>query len=179
MQMVYMLPSNQYPILPCSGHGDPEDPVGRHGALINMQEITDLVQPGYYVVLSPEGLPVEIPINEEGPIPRATTGSPSKVDPRFENLRRRVRGRDQHCVVTRTRSFRFIGLGAAHIFPVAHLDLWRSGSWKQHITDDKYDGETGIHSVQNGILLDKTAHIYFDKYLLAIDPDVGIALLFI
>jgi hypothetical protein len=49
---------------------------------------------------------------------------------------------------------------------------WRSVSWKQHITDDSYDGETGIHSVQNGILLDGTAHTYFDKYLLAINPDV-------
>ncbi|KAF8258130.1 hypothetical protein EI94DRAFT_1191543 [Lactarius quietus] len=28
-----------------------------------------------------------------------------------------------------------------------------------------------MHSVQNVILLDCTAHIYFDKYLLAIDPD--------
>ncbi|KAH9036351.1 hypothetical protein EDB85DRAFT_781078 [Lactarius pseudohatsudake] len=171
MQIVYMLPSNQYATFPCLEHGDPEDPVGQHGAPINMQANTDLVQPGYYVVLSPEGLPVEIPINDEGPVPRAATRSLSKVDHRSENFRRLVRERDRHCVVTRTRNFRFIGLEAAHIFPVAHLDLWRSGSWQQHITDDKYDGETGIHSVQNGILLDSTAHIYFGKYLLAINPD--------
>ena len=49
---------------------------------------------------------------------------------------------------------------------------WRSASWQQHITDDSYVGETGIHSVQNGILLDGVAHTYFDKYLLAINPDV-------
>ncbi|KAH9044264.1 hypothetical protein EDB84DRAFT_1470391 [Lactarius hengduanensis] len=179
IQIVYMLPSNQYATFPCLGHSDPEDPVGQHGAPINMQANTDLVQPGYYVVLSPAGLAVDIPINDEGPLPRAATQSPSKVGPRSENFRRLVRERDRHCVVTRTRNFRFIGLEAAHIFPVAHLDLWRSGSWQQHITDDKYDGETGIHSVQNGILLDSTAHIYFDKYLLAINPDVGFTLLFI
>ena len=31
-----------------------------------------------------------------------------------------------------------------------------------------------MHSVQNGILLDSTAHIYFDKYMLAINPDARI-----
>ncbi|KAH9000280.1 hypothetical protein EDB92DRAFT_484339 [Lactarius akahatsu] len=140
MQIVYMLPFNQYATFPCLGHGDPEDPVGQHGAPINMQANTDLVQPGYCVVLSPEGLPVGIPINDEGPIPRAATRSLSKLDPRSKKFRRLVRERDRHCVVTRTRNFRFIGLETAHIFPVAHLDLWRSGSWQQHITDDKYDG---------------------------------------
>ena len=29
-----------------------------------------------------------------------------------------------------------------------------------------------MHSVQYGILLDCTPRIYFDKYFLAIDPDV-------
>ena len=56
---------------------------------------------------------------------------------------------------------------------------WRSGSWQQEIADDKYDGETGMHSVQNGNLLDSTAHIYFDKYLLAINPDVCISQIFL
>ena len=40
-----------------------------------------------------------------------------------ENFRRRVRERDRCCVVTRELNFRFIGLEAAHIFPLAHLDL--------------------------------------------------------
>jgi hypothetical protein len=49
---------------------------------------------------------------------------------------------------------------------------WKSGSWQQQITDDKYVGETGIHSVQNGILLEAGAHAFFDKYMIAINPDV-------
>jgi hypothetical protein len=49
---------------------------------------------------------------------------------------------------------------------------WRSGSWQQQITDDEYDGETGIHSVQNGILLRSDVHVFFDKYMMAINPDV-------
>jgi len=65
----------------------------------------------------------------------------------------------------------FIALEAAHIFPVAHIDLWRSGSWQQQINDDEYVGETGIHSIQNGILLNSEAHAYFDTYSLAINPD--------
>ena len=36
-----------------------------------------------------------------------------------------------------------------------------------------------MHSVQNGILLDSTAHVYFDKYLLAINPDVCITRIFL
>ncbi|KAN0127885.1 hypothetical protein V8E53_014332 [Lactarius tabidus] len=170
MQIVYVLPFDQYATFPCLEDGDPENPVTQHGELINMQA-NHPVQTGYYVILSPEGSPNEIPINEENPVPRTATRLLSKMDQCSENFRRRVRERDRHCVVTGTRNSRFIGLDAAHIFPLAQLELWRSLSWQQHITDDSYDGETGIHSVQNGILLDGTAHIYFDKYLLAINPD--------
>ena len=56
---------------------------------------------------------------------------------------------------------------------------WRLELWQQHITDDLYDGETGIPSVQNGILLDGVVHIYFDKYLLAINLDVCITPIFL
>jgi len=171
MQIVYMLPFDQYATFPCSENGDPEDPAGQHGEPINMQAANHPVQLGYYVILSPEGSAIDIPINQENPIPRAATRSLSKMDPRSEVFRRRVRERDVRCVVTGELDPEFIGLEAAHIFPLAHLDLWRSGSWQQHITDDAYDGETGIHSVQNGILLDSTAHKLFDKYLLAINPD--------
>jgi hypothetical protein len=51
---------------------------------------------------------------------------------------------------------------------------WREEHWQQQITDDEYAGETGIHSVQNGILMDSSTHFFFDKYLLAINPDVRI-----
>jgi hypothetical protein len=33
-------------------------------------------------------------------------------------------------------------------------------------------GDTGIHSVQNGILLRSDIHVLFDKYMIAINPDV-------
>jgi HNH endonuclease len=44
----------------------------------------------------------------------------------------------------------------------------------RQITDDQYSGETGIHSVQNGLLLTSGAHLAFDKFLIAINPDVRI-----
>jgi hypothetical protein len=41
------------------------------------------------------------------------------------------------------------------------------------IQDDESDiGESKIHSVQNGLLLSQSAHTYFDKYMIAINPDV-------
>jgi hypothetical protein len=33
-------------------------------------------------------------------------------------------------------------------------------------------GESKIHSIQNGLLLSQTPNAYFDKYMIAINPDV-------
>ena len=38
--------------------------------------------------------------------------------------------------------------------------------------DEPGIGNSKIHSIQNGILLVLTAHTYFDKYKIAINPDV-------
>ena len=35
-------------------------------------------------------------------------------------------------------------------------------------------GETGIHSVQNGILLGSDIHEFFDKYMIAINLDASL-----
>jgi hypothetical protein len=35
-------------------------------------------------------------------------------------------------------------------------------------------GESKIHSIQNGLLLSQTPHAYFDKYMIAINPDVRV-----
>ena len=64
MQIVYVLPFDQYAMFLCLENGDPEDPVSQHGVLINMQA-NDPIQPGYYVILNPKGSPIEIPINED------------------------------------------------------------------------------------------------------------------
>ena len=81
MQIIYMLPFDQYATFPCLEDDDPEDPVNQRGEPINMQG-SHPVPPGYYVILSPEGSPIEIPINEDNPIPRSATRSLSKMDHR-------------------------------------------------------------------------------------------------
>jgi len=126
------------------------------------------------VVLSADGEPLDIPITEERAIPRSVSYNLSNPDPRIAAFRQRVRERDGCCVVTGTRvpPGHYEAFEAAHIFPVAHLDLWRSGQWGQRIEDDFPDvGDSKIHSVQNGILLLQHAHTYFDKYNIAINPD--------
>jgi hypothetical protein len=45
------------------------------------------------------------------------------------------------------------------------------------IEDDEDEDEISnskIHSIQNGLLLAETAHTYFDKYKIAINPDVRV-----
>jgi hypothetical protein len=49
-----------------------------------------------------------------------------------------------------------------------------SGGKEIGYTDDQYSGDTGIHSVQNGLLLTANTHLLFDRYLLAINPHVRI-----
>ena len=110
-------------------------------------------------------------------------------------FRDRVRARDQCCVVSGTPVLDqdFDGFHAAYIFPFAHLDLvcillqfliyvssnsmsqWRLGQWSQVIQDDGLEiGNSKIHSIQNGLLLAETAHTYFDKFKIAINPDVRV-----
>ena len=55
------------------------------------------------------------------------------------------------------------------------ISQWRLGQWSQMIEDDMPEsdiGESKIHSIQNGLLLLQTPHAYFDKYMIAINPDV-------
>ena len=57
------------------------------------------------------------------------------------------------------------------------MSQWRSGQWAQVIKDDEPEAsisKTKIHSIQNGILLAETAHTYFGKYKIAINPDVRV-----
>jgi hypothetical protein len=62
------------------------------------------------------------------------------------------------------------------------MSQWRSGQWAQVIKDDEPEGSIGktkIHSIQNGLLLSQLVHSYFDKYMIAINPDVRVLYLHI
>jgi hypothetical protein len=57
------------------------------------------------------------------------------------------------------------------------MSQWRSDQWSQMIEDDEPESNIGnskIHSIQNGLLLSQVAHSYFDKYKIAINPDVRV-----
>ncbi len=80
-----------------------------------------------------------------------------------------VRERDGECVITGFKEEDWIGLEAAHIFPLAHGTYWIYNDFGRWITDD-----TGgsINSVQNGILLRSDVHRLFDLFGFSINPDV-------
>jgi HNH endonuclease len=57
------------------------------------------------------------------------------------------------------------------------MSQWHSGQWSQMIEDDQPESDIGdskIHSIQNGLLLLQTVHSCFDKYMIAINPDVRV-----
>ncbi|KFY86712.1 hypothetical protein V498_07405 [Pseudogymnoascus sp. VKM F-4517 (FW-2822)] len=177
MHIVFELPVKDYAPFRCLENGDPKDPVRRHGLIINMEANNNVVQPGFYVLLSPAGGPVQIPVNRQMPLPRTVSRSlsGSSATPSSDKFRDRVRNRDGRCVITgREADPDFTALEAAHIFPIAHLELWVSGKWNQQLIDDDVGiSDSRINSVQNGLLLDTTTHHFFDKYAIAIDPDNG------
>jgi hypothetical protein len=57
MQITFELSIDEYAPFPCLENGDPKDPVGQHGASINIHANTNRIQPGFYVLLSPHGKP--------------------------------------------------------------------------------------------------------------------------
>ena len=55
------------------------------------------------------------------------------------------------------------------------MSQWHSGEWSRIIEDDEPNiGDSKIHSIQNGLLLSESVHTYFDKYKIAINPDVRV-----
>ncbi|OXV08308.1 hypothetical protein Egran_03929 [Elaphomyces granulatus] len=137
----------------CLEAGDPEDPAGQHDPPIHMTSNRSTVDTGYYVLLAFDGSNVEINVTLERAIPRNISRSHTNPDPRTTGFRERVRARDRSCVVLgiEVPGQDFTSFHAAHIFPFAHLDL--------------------IHSIQTGILLSEPARSFFDKYMIAINPD--------
>ena len=65
------------------------------------------------------------------------------------------------------------GFEAAHIFPLAHEDVWKQCNFGRWISILLAKGGP-INSVQNGMLLTSTLHQRFDNYAFSINPDVCI-----
>jgi HNH endonuclease len=62
---------------------------------------------------------------------------------------------------------------AAHVFPLASEALFIHDNLSRWITLGA-PMESGINSVQNGLLLRVDVHRLFDQYLISINPDVSI-----
>ncbi|KAK2787941.1 hypothetical protein FQN53_004382 [Emmonsiellopsis sp. PD_33] len=70
----------------------------------------------------------------------------------------------------------FTGFQAAHIYPHAREAEWITRNYQSWITDTapaSQIGSSGIHSCQNGILLNASLHTLFDTYAVAVNPDDG------
>lgn len=70
MEILFELPTTNFALFPCLEDGDPNDPLSHHGPPIKLQK-PNIIKPGFYVLLSPDGEPVDIPVNPEMPLPRA------------------------------------------------------------------------------------------------------------
>lgn len=64
---------------------------------------------------------------------------------------------------------------AAHIYPYAREQTWVDDNLKKWIRDTgspEQQGETKIHSVQNGLLLSHNVHSWFDSYKVTVNVGV-------
>ena len=90
-----------------------------------------------------------------------------------------VRTRDDRCIISGTMVPRKNNIShyqyfdAAHVFPLAYEDHWKSHDFGRWITKQPETGGT-INSVQNGLLLTGGVHHLFDVYSFSINPDVCI-----
>lgn len=64
---------------------------------------------------------------------------------------------------------------ATHIYPHAREQYWVDDNLSRWITDEdpsEHQGDTKIHSVQNGLLLSKHVHTWFDSYKVTVNVQV-------
>ncbi|KAI9784105.1 MAG: hypothetical protein M1839_002609 [Geoglossum umbratile] len=80
MHITITLPSMQYVVFRCLESG--QDPATNHGPSTNLLDNNDIVNLGYYVVLSANGEPLDIAVTKERAIPRSVSYNLSNPDPR-------------------------------------------------------------------------------------------------
>lgn len=83
MEIVFEKPVDEYAPFRCLEPDDPAQPLAQHGPVIIMQGNNNPIAPSFYVILSPQGAVVDIPINRQNPTPRPSSrASSSNLDPR-------------------------------------------------------------------------------------------------
>lgn len=89
----------------------------------------------------------------------------------------RVIARDNECVMTGVKlvAGNRMAFNVAHVVPQVRERLWIDQGFMDLITDTaptQQQGENGIHSVQNGLLLRADVHGLFDDYQVSVNVDV-------
>ncbi|RPA89778.1 hypothetical protein L873DRAFT_1720507 [Choiromyces venosus 120613-1] len=124
------------------------------------------LQPGNYYIATDSS----ITLTEEVPLLHTISEQSGTCTASFRDA---VRARDGGYVITGRPALlgRWEGLEAAHIFPLSYEEHWNAHNYSSLITFPPAQESYGsINSVQNGLLLDRTMHGFFDSYLLAINP---------
>ncbi|PYI09742.1 hypothetical protein BO78DRAFT_415302 [Aspergillus sclerotiicarbonarius CBS 121057] len=133
------------------------------------------LRPGKYAVLSRSGRPLGVHVTDEQPIRRVLTPQPpsSRLRANQAHFRDTLQRRDGGCVITGRRGSPeepWLGMIAAHIYPVSRLTSWNQNGysrWVTDTTDPRLIAPNGLFSAQNGLLLDSTTHSFFDRFKVA------------
>ncbi|CAL1712094.1 unnamed protein product [Somion occarium] len=136
---------------------------------------TDLVQPGSYIILSPDKTKLEVSLTTERCRTRHTTLSNT---PSRDSYCERTLVRDGMCLLSGQKGYgRHTRLDAAHIFPRGHDVDWYSKGFQSLITDkaplSEIGGPSKIDSLQNLISLKADLHKAWDNYEVGVNPDDG------
>ncbi|PWN90779.1 hypothetical protein FA10DRAFT_267217 [Acaromyces ingoldii] len=141
------------------------------------QDPEQVLPTGHYVILNRETLrhvvAIQTPLNY---FRRTASHSGTSSYGRGSSFKNRVRERDGRCVITGNlvSDFSENVFRAVHIFPIAHLNIWRQSGFESLVTDTGLrTGDAKIDSVQNGMLLRPDVHDLFDRHLISINPDNG------
>jgi len=124
----------------------------KDGQLVEKDEAQ--LQPGNYYIVT-QGT---IILTNEVPLLRTIS---LQSGTRVAAFRDEVRARDGRCILSghRPAPGRWIGLEAAHIFPLAYEGYWNDRNYDRWITIPPANDSHGlINSVQNGILLKSDMH---------------------
>ncbi|KAN0068121.1 HNH endonuclease domain containing protein [Elaphomyces granulatus] len=156
---------------------------GSIGSLLQRVD-RSMVSPSNYVILDPNRGPITIIVSPDREPRRihSRSASSSQIARGRQHFLRYfrdgLRERDRACAITgqsfRLRDDPFNGLEAAHIYPVSRVSEWVAQNYRRWITDDSNAGrigETGLYSLQNGLLLTANMHRTWDSFGVAVDLD--------
>ncbi|RAK95981.1 HNH endonuclease signature motif containing protein [Aspergillus ibericus CBS 121593] len=137
------------------------------------------IRPGKYAVLG-RYYPLDVWVTDERLIRRVLTPQPpsSQLRANQAHFRDSLRRRDGTCAISGHGGVPeepWLGINAAHIYPVSQLDSWNWNGYSRWVidtTDPSLIAPNRLFSPENGRLLDSSIHILFNYFKLAVSPEV-------